>query len=103
MIGIGTWSCRVDTMFFKGNATVKIIDNNGEYGIELEVPGVDIPDVTIKEIHEDGNSLNAIAQTSLLPGKDIEMSIDFDGDDFGGFLKIPFLGKVKLKDGHRVA
>ena len=27
----------------------------------------------------------------------------FDGDTFEGVLKIPFVGKVKLKDGRRLA
>ena len=42
-------------------------------------------------------------QTSMLPGKDIVLNATFDGDTFEGVLKIPFVGKVKLKDGRRLA
>ena len=49
------------------------------------------------------NDIDAVVQTSLLPGKDINLSVSIDGDDITGFLKIPFVGKVKLKDGHRIA
>ncbi len=103
MIGLGKWACNVNTMFFTGEAKIKVFDDNGKYGFELDVPGVTVPDITVKELEEDGDTINATVQTGLLPGKDIELTITFDGDEFDGFLKIPFLGKVKFKDGHRIA
>ena len=54
----------------------------------------------IKKIEEDDDTINAVVQTSLLPDKDIDLCVTFDGDEFDGFVKIPFLGKVKFKDGH---
>lgn len=103
MIGLGTWQCSVDTMFFRGDAQIKIFDNNGEYDFELSVPGIDIPNIVIKDIEEDGNSLTAIATTDLLPGKDINISLEFEDTTFTGFLKVPFIGKIKLKDGKKIA
>jgi hypothetical protein len=79
-----------------------LVDDNGKYGFELDVPGITVPEIIVKKIEEDDDTINAIVQVSLLPDKDIELSITFDGDEFDGFLKIPFLGKVKFKDGHRV-
>lgn len=102
MIGLGTWACNVNTMFFSGEAKIKIFDNNGSYGFELNVPGVTVPDIDVKKIEEDDDTITAVVQTSLLPGKDIELTVTFDEDEFDGFVKIPFLGKVKFKDGHRV-
>lgn len=102
MIGLGKWACNVNTMFFSGEVKINVFDDNGSYGFELDIPGIEIPDITIKEVKEEGDTINAVAQTSLLPGKDIELTITFDGDEFDGFLKIPFLGKVKFKDGHRI-
>lgn len=102
MIGIGKWSCQVDTMFFRGEAFCIVKDNNGKYELELEVPGVEVPEIDIRDIEEDGNTLTAIANVDLLPGKDIDIKITFDGDTFEGLLKIPFIGKIKLKDGKRV-
>ena len=103
MIGIGTWQCSVDTMFFKGDATIKIFDNNGEYGFEISIPDVDIPEIEVKDIVEEGNTITATAQISLLPGKDISIYVEFEEDTFSGYLKIPFVGKVKLKNGKKVA
>ncbi|MDR1408959.1 MAG: hypothetical protein LBJ12_01525 [Oscillospiraceae bacterium] len=105
MVGIGSWACRVDTLFFKGDASIKIFDNNGEYGVELQIPDVDIPDVEIIEIeaNEETNEVDAVARISLLPGKDITCHFEFEDNTFSGFLKIPFLGKVRLKDGKKVA
>ena len=103
MIGLGKWACNVNTMFFSGEAKINVFDNNGTYGFELDVPDINIPAIDIKKVEEDDDTINAVVQTDLLPGKDIELSITFDGDEFDGFLKIPFLGKIKFKDGHRIA
>ncbi len=103
MIGLGKWACSVNTMFFSGEVKFTVFDNNGEYGFELDIPGIQIPDITIKSVEEDDDTINAVVQTSLLPGKDIELNASFDDDEFDGFLKIPFIGKVKFKDGHRIA
>lgn len=102
MIGLGKWACSVNTMFFSGEVKLNVFDNNGEYGFKVEIPGIQIPDIEIKSVEEDDDTVNAVVQTSLLPGKDIELNVTFDGDEFDGFLKIPFIGKVKFKDGHRV-
>ncbi len=102
MIGLGKWACKVNTMFFSGEVKIRIFDNNGEYGFELDIPGVQIPDITIKSVEEDDDTVNAVVQTSLLPDKDIEMTVTFDEDEFDGFIKVPFIGKIKFKDGHRV-
>ena len=103
MIGLGKWACNVNTMFFSGEVKFTIFDNNGTYGFDLDIPGIQVPDVTVKEVKEDDDTIEAVVQTSLLPGKDIELVVTVDGDEFDGFLKIPFIGKVKFKDGHRIA
>ncbi|MBO5409864.1 MAG: hypothetical protein J6A60_01230 [Clostridia bacterium] len=102
MIGLGKWACNVNTMFFSGEVKIEVFDDNGSYGFKLDIPGIEIPDIDIKKIEEDGDTINAVAQTSLLPGKDVELTITFDEDEFDGFLKVPFLGKIKFKDGHRI-
>ncbi|MBQ2848149.1 MAG: hypothetical protein IJO03_07075 [Clostridia bacterium] len=103
MIGLGKWACNVNTMFFSGEVKLDVFDNNGSYGFNVDIPGVQIPDITVKSVEEDDDTVNAVVETSLLPGKDIELTVTFDGDEFDGFLKIPFIGKVKFKDGHRIA
>ncbi|HZJ77331.1 MAG TPA: hypothetical protein VFD52_00825 [Clostridia bacterium] len=102
MIGIGTWSFNVDTMFFKGDAKIKIFDNNGEYGFEVEIPGEDIPEILVKDVKEEGNTLTAVGNISMLKGKDVPISLTFEDDVVNGFLKVPYIGKIKLKDGKKV-
>ncbi len=102
MIGLGKWACSVSTMFYTGEVKITVSDNNGSYGFEIGIPGVKIPDVTVRDVKIDGNTITAVAQTSILPGRDIELSINFNGDSFEGFAKVPVLGKVKLKNGRRI-
>ena len=103
MIGLGNWVCNVSSMVFSGEVKMEIFDDNGSYGFKLDIPNVKIPDVTVKEVKEDGTDVTVTVQTSMLPGKDIVLNATFDGDTFEGVLKIPFVGKVKLKDGRRLA
>lgn len=103
MIGIGTWACKVDTMFFKGEVKFKIYDDNGKYGFDMVIDGP-VPKFEIKNVTEsNGNTLSAIGTVEMLPGKEIEGTLTFNGDKFEGVLKVPFLGKIKLKDGWKVA
>ncbi len=103
MLGIGTWECKIDTVFFKGTAQLKVFDNKGEYGFDLTVPGMEVPDIKVISVEEDDTFLDAVVHTSLTGDKDINVSVEFDGDIVTGFVKVPYLGKIKLKDGHRIA
>ena len=102
MIGLGKWRCHVDTMFFNGDVELTVTDKNGEYDFDLVLPGIDIPDYEIKSIEEDDNSIYAVVHIPSI-GKDADLNVTFDGDTFNGFVKIPFLGKVKFKDGYKVS
>lgn len=103
MIGIGKWVCSVKSMLFSGDVKFEIFDDNGEYGFKADIPNIKIPDFTVKSVKQDGNDVTVIVQTSLLPGKDIIIEAFFDGDTFEGVVKIPLFGKVKLRDGKRLA
>ena len=102
MIGLGKWICTVNTMFYSGDVKFEIFDDNGEYGFNLDMPGMKIPDITVKKVEEDDDTITATVETSLLEGKDITLVVTIDGDTFDGYLKVPFFGKVKLKNGHRI-
>lgn len=102
MIGLGKWACSVNTMFFSGDVEFEIFDNNGEYGFNIDIPGVKIPDIKVKEVDEDNDTITATVETSLLEGKDITLFVKIDDDTFDGYLKIPFFGKVKLKNGRKI-
>lgn len=102
MIGLGKWICNVSSMLFSGEVRFEIFDDNGKYGFNLDIPNFTVPDVDVLSVEEDGNDVTVTVRTSLLPGKDLVLNATFDGDTFEGVLKVPFIGKIKLKDGKRL-
>ena len=103
MIGLGSWSVSIDTMMFRGNAVLTISDKDGAYDFAVQVDKLEkIPPYTIERVTEDGNTLEAVITTPLMSGKELLLSMTFDGDTLTGFAKVPLLGKIKLKNGHRV-
>ena len=103
MIGLGKWSCSIDTMMFRGDAILTVADNGGAYEITAEVPGMKMPEYAVSNIEENENTLTAIVTTPLLSGKELPISLTFDGDTLTGFAKVPLLGKIKLKNGKRLS
>ncbi len=104
MLGIGKWQAEVKNMFFSGKAILEIKDDGGKYGMNLELPDSDleIPEINIISAEEDGSTLLAKAEVSLLPGKEIDVNITFDGDVCNGFLKVPFVGKIKISNAAKI-
>ena len=106
MIGIGTWSAKVSTMFLKMEGTIEILDNNGEYEFRFHPPEK-FKDVQIRyfDIREEGNTLYGKGEASAFPRKIFEVQATFDGDKMTGKITLPFMGNmsVELKDGHRIA
>lgn len=101
MIGLGTWEGSVNMMFFKGVGRVTIKDVDGKYDFKLEIIGEDVPEFTVSEVTEDGNTLHAVAQSDAYKGKKIPVTAVFDGDSVIGTVKLPIFGQIKIK-GHRV-
>ena len=103
MIGIGKWAYSIDTIYLKGDVVLDITQENGEYsfGIQIESDS-DVPEFRFYDIVEEGNTLTGKGEVSLLPGKTLGVSLTFEGDEMTGFLKVPFIGKIKIKDGKRV-
>jgi hypothetical protein len=102
LLGEGKWKFAVDTMFYKGDAILEVENDDGAYDIDIELKGMDLKEATFENLETEGNTVTGIAHIALLPGKDIPFSVTFDGDSAEGFLKIPFMGKIKLKDGVRI-
>ena len=96
MIGLGTWLCQINTMFYKGKVDLKVWDENGAYGLDLIIPGFELPDFAVKEVTEDGDQLHAVVGTSFFKNKDIVMDLTFEGDTVNGIVKMPMIGKVKV-------
>lgn len=93
------YKAKINNMFFKGDAVFGITYNDGKYGMDIDLEGAefDMP-VEITEVIEDSETFIAKATTSLLPDRIIDISLTFEDDKCNGFLKIPFIGKVKIKD-----
>jgi len=102
MVGLGKWKFNVDTMFYRGDAFLSIGEKDGEYDIGLELPGMDVPDFSVNDIQAEGNTVTGNVKTSLLRGKEIPFSYTFEGESASGFMKVPFMGKIKLNNGVKV-
>ncbi len=104
MLGIGKYRAQINNMFFKGEAIFEFKDNGGKYDIEIELKDadVDMPEIIISDTVEDNNTLTAKATSPMFPGKEVDISLTFENDKCNGFLKIPFVGKVKIKDAVKI-
>ncbi len=93
------YKAKINNMFFKGDAVFGITYADEKYGMEIDLEGADFDmPVEIIEAEAEDNTLLAKATTSLLPEKTIDISLTFEDDKCNGYLKIPFVGKVKIKD-----
>ncbi|MCL2530784.1 MAG: hypothetical protein FWE40_01330 [Oscillospiraceae bacterium] len=102
MVGLGKWKFFVDTMFYRGDAVLMVGEKNGKYDIDISLTGVEIPDFSINDMKAEGNTVTGNVQTSMMKGKDIPFSCTFEGDTANGMLKVPFMGKIALKDGKKI-
>ena len=102
MIGLGKWEAPINTMVYKGTGIMTISDVGGEYDFKFELTGMNLPEIRVSEIAENGNTLTAVGECDLIPGKKVPVSITFEEDTFTGFIKAPIVGKVKLS-GKRTA
>lgn len=104
MLGIGKYKAQINNMFFKGEAIFEFIDNGGKYDlkVELEDKDVDMPEIIIADTSVEDNTLIAKATSPMFPGKDVDVNLTFEDNKCNGFLKIPFVGKVKIKDAEKI-
>ena len=87
MVGIGKWVGSVNTIVFKGDVTVEIKDKDGEYEIDFELPEK-FKNIEIRyyDVHAEGNTIKGKGEVTLLPGKEMEASVTFEGDTMTGVL-----------------
>ncbi len=104
MIGIGNkYKVKINNMFFKGDAVFAIDCDDGKYEMEIELDGAEFEmPIEIIEAVEDDDTFIAKATTTILPEKVIDISLTFEDDKCNGYLKIPFVGKVKIKDAVKI-
>ena len=103
MIGLGKWTGDIETSIISGNAIVEIIDNNGEYDFSVTVPSLKkLPNFKVYDIVEDGNRLSGKAEIELMGKMNVDISVEINGDSFTGYLQVPFLGKIEIKNGRKI-
>ena len=104
MVFTGKWKADINNMFYKGEAFLTLDEKDGGYTMDIELPQLDenIGEITVLEAETDDSSFIAKVETSALPGKPIDVNLEFDDDVCSGFIKIPFIGKIKIKDAEKV-
>lgn len=107
MIGIGKWqgTVNVQILKFSGDVFITIADNNGEYGVDIQLPeqlkNVKLRFDAIEEVG--GDSLKGKGKLLTPAGRELgfEASVSFDGDEMSGYLKIA-IANIKIKNGRRI-
>ena len=103
MIGLGKWTGEIETSLISGSAIVEICDNNGEYDFSVTVPSLKkLPNFKVYDIVEDGNRLSGKAEIELMGKMTVDISVEINGDSFTGYLQVPFLGKIEIKNGKKI-
>ena len=103
MIGVGIWTGDIETSLISGDAIVEISDNNGEYDFSVTVPSLQkLPNFKVYNIKEDGNRLCGKAEIELMGKMNVDISVEINGDTFTGYLQVPFLGKIEIKNGRKI-
>ncbi len=103
MIGLGKWSGDIETSVISGNAIVEIKDNNGEYDFSVTVPSLKkIPDFRVYNIKENGNCLSGKAEIDFMGKMTVDVFAEINGDTFTGYIKVPFFGKIEIKNGRKI-
>ncbi len=103
MIGLGKWTGDIDTAMLSGNAIVEITDKNGEYDFNVTVPSLKkLPNFTVYDIVEEGNTLKGKAEIELMGKMNVDICVQINGDIFTGYIKVPFIGKIEIKNGRKI-
>lgn len=107
MTGLGKWQGTVNVQILKvtGDVTVEISDNGGKYDVKIELPEkLSKVKLIFDTIEEQGDD-TLVGKGSLITplGRSLKFSaqVSFNGDEFGGFLKIS-LATINIKNGHRI-
>lgn len=103
MIGLGKWTGDIETSMISGSAMVEITDNNGEYDFSVTVPSLKkLPNFRVYDIKENGNCLSGKAEIELMGKMNVDVVVEINGDTFTGYIKVPFFGKVEIKNGRKI-
>lgn len=92
---LGTWNATIKTPFMQIFALFTISkENNGEILFDLKTEPMDL-NLTLKEIHEEGNKLKVSYQDTR--GSSMEFDLSFEENVVLGVLKTPMLGEISFE------
>lgn len=103
MIGLGKWGCDINSMIYSGKVVIDITDNDGIYHFDLSLTDFDVPEYEVVDVIEVGNDTLKIIVLVPMLAREVEMTVTFTENSFSGMAKLPFLGKVKFKDGYKIS
>lgn len=104
MIGIGKWRGNIKSKFFTGSVNFEIIDNNGQYAFDIELPDK-FKNMQFRyyDIVEKGNTLTCKGKCSLVPRLTVNAELKFIGDSADIKLTAPPMpGAIKIKDAQKI-
>lgn len=104
MIGLGKWTGDIETSMISGSAVVEISDNNGEYAFSVETDSLKtVPNFTVYDVTESGNTLSGKADIEFMGKITVQIFVEFTSDTtFKGYIKVPFIGNLEIKNGRKI-
>ena len=103
MIGLGTWSAKLDTNLIKDTVIAKIEDDNGKYKFTTGFNDIVDYSPRVESVEENGNNLIIKVKTRLyLRGSTVVFNITFEEDTVKGYIDMPIVGKIHIAEGHRI-
>lgn len=103
MINAVSYKADICNGYFKGDTSLKITYENGNYIFEIVGDSLDFDtNIEIKEISESECTLTARLEMGFMPGKIADIRLTFTDDTCNGYLKIPFIGKIKIANAVKI-
>ncbi|MCQ2476769.1 MAG: hypothetical protein MJ125_02935 [Clostridia bacterium] len=104
MIGLGRWSCGLDTPLVEEDGVVQISEKEGKYVFRLLARDKNIPDYRVESIREkDGNTLIITLTIEGLPEEsEVRICATFTETELTGYIRLPFIGKINIIRGKRI-
>ncbi len=104
MIGLGRWSCGLDTPLVEEDGVVQISERDGNYAFRLLAKDKNIPDYKVESIREkDGDTLIITITIEGLPEESkVRICATFTDTELTGYVRLPFIGKINIINGKRI-
>lgn len=104
MIGLGRWACGLDTPMIEEDGVVQISEKEGEYVFRLLARDKNIPDYKVETIKEKDDDTLIISLTidGIPEENKVIIHATFSDDKLTGYIRLPFIGRLKITNGRRI-